>query len=107
MGPRAVVAHELTEVAGIDEAYIYGSWARRYHSEHGPPATDVDVLVIGRPNVADVRAATERASAQLRLDVNPTVLTPAEWKEAASGFLAHVRESPLVALDTPKVGDES
>lgn len=103
MGPQAVVSRELSRVAGIDEAYIYGSWARRFHGEPGPTPADVDVLVIGRPDVNEVRAATERASAELRLDVSPTVLTPTEWSDTASGFLVHVRESPLVALDVPEI----
>lgn len=42
IGPVAVLAHKLAEVAGIDQALIFGSWAARYHGEPGPaPMTSI------------------------------------------------------------------
>ncbi|MCL2489582.1 MAG: ArsR family transcriptional regulator, partial [Propionibacteriaceae bacterium] len=46
-GPLPVLAEELSGVAGIDKAYIYGSWAARHEGEPGGVPGDVDVLVIG------------------------------------------------------------
>ncbi|MGZ6771755.1 MAG: winged helix-turn-helix domain-containing protein [Mycobacteriaceae bacterium] len=39
-GPRAVLADVLTQVDGVDAAYLYGSWAARYQGQPGMvPAT--------------------------------------------------------------------
>ena len=49
-GPRQVLAEELAGVAGIEDAYIFGSWAARYAGQQGRPPADIDVLVIGAPD---------------------------------------------------------
>jgi hypothetical protein len=48
--------------------------------------------------VSKIRAAADIASRELGRDVNVTVLTPAEWDAADSGFIAHVEDGPLVVL---------
>lgn len=78
---------------------IYGSWARRYQGEAGPLPHDVDLLIIGAGSVGQIRAAADVATRTLGRDVNVTVLAPAQWAAAESGFLAHVRDGPLVELD--------
>lgn len=98
IGPAAVLAHELAEVAGIDEAFIFGSWAARYHGEPGAAPHDIDLLVIGEPNLDALYAACRRAEAELRLDVNPLVRPKADWNARGSGFLADVRKGPLVPV---------
>ena len=78
---------------------IYGSWARRYAGEVGPEPADIDLLVIGVPDVQEVRRRAEDASKELGRDVNVTVLTYEEWDDAASGFVRQLRSSPFVELD--------
>lgn len=85
-------------MAGIDDAYLFGSWARRYRGEHGPPPGDIDVVIIGDPDVDDVYAACTEAGRVLRQEVNPVILTPDEWRSGRSGFIREVRNGPLVAL---------
>ena len=47
----AVLAEALRPVTGIDEAYIYGSWAVRHGGQPGRrPVGDIDVLVLGQPD---------------------------------------------------------
>src|SRR5262245_8415210 len=36
-GPPAVLSEVLARIAGIDEVYLYGSWAARFCGEPGPP----------------------------------------------------------------------
>jgi DNA-binding transcriptional ArsR family regulator len=43
-GPRQVLAEELEGVEGIEQAYLFGSWAARYTGEAGRPPADLDVL---------------------------------------------------------------
>jgi len=97
LGPRPVLARQLREVPGITEAYLFGSWARRYAGDPGAPG-DVDVIVVGEPDVDEVYNACRRAGAELGQEVNPVVLTPEEWNARGSGFVQQVRSGPLMPL---------
>lgn len=98
IGPKAVIEKQFMGLAGIERAVIYGSWAQRYHGEAGPIPQDVDLLVIGTPDVGEVRAEADTATRKLGRDVNVTVLSPTEWSDAKTGFIAHVKDGPLVDL---------
>jgi DNA-binding transcriptional ArsR family regulator len=98
IGPVAALGRELSGVAGIDEAFIYGSWAARYHGERGPAPRDIDVVVIGEPDLDALYAACRRVEKEIRLDVNPIVRSRTEWQRRGPGFLADIRKGPLVAV---------
>ncbi|MGH9249047.1 MAG: hypothetical protein ACRD0W_05980, partial [Acidimicrobiales bacterium] len=59
-GPKAVVAEEFA-LHGVEQVLIFGSWAARYAGEAGPPPHDIDVLVIGRVDRADLYDAADRS----------------------------------------------
>lgn len=99
-GPASVLEALLAPIPGIDEAFIYGSWAKRYQGEPGVAPEDVDLMVVGEPPVDDVYEASERASRELGREVAVTVLSPSEWS-SDSGFVAGIRSGPRVPL---KVG---
>ncbi|PZS16193.1 MAG: ArsR family transcriptional regulator [Pseudonocardiales bacterium] len=99
IGPKAVLEERLTGLPGVERAMIYGSWARRYHGEAGPLPQDVDVVVVGSGSVGEIRAQADIATRKLGRDVNVTVLEPAEWDVAGSGFIEQVKNGPLVELD--------
>jgi DNA-binding transcriptional ArsR family regulator len=42
-GPMAVLGGLLASVEGVDEAYLYGSWAARYSGEPGRPPDKIDL----------------------------------------------------------------
>lgn len=96
-GPRAVVAEEF-QLHGVEQVIIFGSWAARYHGQVGPPPNDVDVLVVGTVDRADVYEAADRASGRLGLQVNPVIRTSMQWAEPQDGLVAQVRESPHVKV---------
>lgn len=99
IGPKAVLETQIYGLPGVDRAFIYGSWARRYHGEAGPLPQDVDLMVIGDGDVNDIRAEADRASRKLGRDVNVTVLSADEWEHGTSGFITHLKAEPLVYLD--------
>ncbi|MGV9363363.1 ArsR family transcriptional regulator [Amycolatopsis sp. NPDC003731] len=99
-GPLPLLAEALSGLAGVREAYIYGSWAARYSGEPGPPPGDVDVLVVGSPDPDALFDLAEGVSRRLDREVNVHRLSPSAWA-AESGtdpFLTSVRERPLVPL---------
>ncbi|MDN5861448.1 MAG: MarR family transcriptional regulator [Pseudonocardia sp.] len=101
-GPPAVLGELLSGVAGVREAYVYGSWARRFHGEPGDEPADIDVLVVVGADGAEVRAvraAADEATQRLGRDVTATVLSAQEWAHGETGFLRTVRDSPLVPIE--------
>lgn len=98
LGPKEVLAEELADVDGIAEAYIFGSWARRYDGVAGDAPRDVDVVIIGETDVDEVYRACQRAAQRISQEVNPVVLTPKEWKQKRSGFLRELGASSLVQV---------
>lgn len=98
LGPRTVLARHLSGIRGIAETYLFGSWARRYAGEPGAPPGDIDVLIIGEPDVDEVYNACRDAGAELGQEVNPVLLTADEWKARRSGFVRQVRSGPLVPV---------
>ena len=97
-GPAILLGDRLRRVHGIDEAYVFGSWARRYAGEIGPTPADIDVMVVGDADPDAVEAACLHAGRRLGLEVNPVVLSGAEWRRSRSGFVRQVRKGPLVRV---------
>jgi predicted nucleotidyltransferase len=99
-GPLPVLTDVLAGVHGVTEAYIYGSWAARYHGEPGPVPADVDVLVVGTATLDDLDDAAGQAQRVLRRPVDIRRIRQETWDDAdpADPFLRSVRSRPLVAL---------
>jgi DNA-binding transcriptional ArsR family regulator len=96
-GPAVLLAEELARIDGIESAFLYGSFAERMLGEAGPAPRDIDVMVLGEPDVDAVYEACTRVEAVVHRPVNPTILTPEEFAEP-SGFLENVRSGPAVAV---------
>jgi len=94
-GPRQVLAEELASVAGIESAFVFGSWAARYAGEAGRAPADIDVLVIGDPDRDELDEAAVRAGARLAREVNVTIRSPRWWREGEDGFHADLTGRPL------------
>ncbi|MER6300279.1 nucleotidyltransferase domain-containing protein [Kitasatospora sp. NPDC001539] len=98
-GPLPRLSALLADLDGIDEAYVYGSWAARHSGVPGPIPADVDVLVVGRPDPDELFDLAERASRELRREVNVHRVAPEAWASPSDEpFLTSVRERPLVRL---------
>jgi predicted nucleotidyltransferase len=97
-GPVSVLRSLLEDVPGIHEAHIFGSWARRYLGEEGSAARDIDLVVVGSPDLDRVYAACQAAEVQLSAEVDVTVLSREEWEGADTGFVATIRAEPRVTV---------
>lgn len=94
-GPETVIGEEF-QVDAVEQVLIYGSWAARYHGAPGPPPNDVDVLVVGSPDRADVYDAADRAQERLGMQVNPVIRTPLQWADATDNLITQIKASPSV-----------
>jgi DNA-binding transcriptional ArsR family regulator len=98
-GPKVVIADEFA-ISGIEQVLIFGSWASRYAGQAGPPPNDIDVLVVGKVDRADLYEAADRAHARLGIEVNPVVRTAKQWRDPSDALVSQIKESAYtVVLD--------
>jgi DNA-binding transcriptional ArsR family regulator len=101
-GPAAVLADLLSGLDGVQEAYIYGSWAARYAGEPGPPPQDVDLLVVGDVDEDELADRARVAERRLGREVNAHRVSVAAWQSPGDDpFLRSVRSRPLFTIGDP------
>jgi DNA-binding transcriptional ArsR family regulator len=99
VGVLGRLAAALEGVAGVKQAFVFGSWAARYTGEPGPPPRDIDVLIVGEAALRSVRRACSQLESELRVEVNPVVVSPQAWSAAEpEPFVAQLRSQPLVPV---------
>jgi hypothetical protein len=101
-GPPGVLQEEFASIQGIEALFILGSWAARYSGVPGRAPNDIDVLVVGSPNRAEVHEAAERAERRIGMPVQATIRPLAKWDNRADDpFIAEIASRPIV----PVLGD--
>ncbi|MCS5718062.1 ArsR family transcriptional regulator [Herbiconiux sp. CPCC 205763] len=100
-GPLAILPGMLAPITGIEEAYVYGSWAARLAGEAGSDPQDVDVLVVGTPDRLEIFEAAERGSSALGREVNIRAVSRSAWDAGGDAFLRTVKARPLARLALP------
>jgi len=98
-GPPVVLGRLLGQVKGVEEAYIYGSWAARRSGEGGSPPGDIDVIVVGRADRSALYDAGTEAERELRREVSVRAVSREQWETAKDPFLQTVQQRPLVRLE--------
>ena len=56
-GARPVICEVLEDLTGVEDAFIYGSWAARHSGESGPLPHDIDVIVVSTVHPRELAAA--------------------------------------------------
>lgn len=97
-GPVTVLEKALTDIDGVQTAYLHGSWAARYLGEPGGPPGDIDLLLVGRPSRREVDTALQGLEEELGREVNVTYVSPERWQDVDDPFIGTVRSRPLVEL---------
>jgi DNA-binding transcriptional ArsR family regulator len=99
-GPPAVLGELLASVRGVEEAYVYGSWAARYRGQGGDVPRDVDVLVVGDADDDDLFDVARAAEHKLGREVNIRRVPAQAWHAPGSDpFVTSLRSHPLVRLE--------
>ena len=98
-GPVPVLRELLADVAGVRQAWIYGSWAARYAQQPGPVPGDLDVLVVGTADLDVLDDVAQVAAGRLGREVSVRRVRPQAWDaEDADPFKVTVTSRPMVAL---------
>jgi predicted nucleotidyltransferase len=101
-GLTDVIANALAScAASIDVAFVFGSVARAQETAH----SDIDVMIIGETNFAEVVRQLYPAQATLGREINPKVMSAKEWRasvERKDGFVLGLMDKPKIYV----VGNE-
>jgi predicted nucleotidyltransferase len=100
IGATPLLAEAFKRVDGVNEAYLYGSFARNQQDA----SSDVDILVIGTPRADVLAESVRKLERQLGREINYTVLTVKEFKsrqDRKDAFLANIWHNKLVSLIGP------
>ncbi len=101
IGTTPLLAEALGRIDGIQEAYLYGSFARNQQDV----ASDIDVIVIGNPKGDLLAEAIRALERQLGREINYTVLSrkekEAEHREQLDAVTALALDRESDAPDRP------
>jgi predicted nucleotidyltransferase len=100
VGVEALLRDVLSDVPGVEAAAIFGSWARGEVDSQ----SDVDVLVVGDFDYADVVARLAALQERTEREINMVAMRASELREqraARHGFISEILRSPV----RPLVGD--
>jgi predicted nucleotidyltransferase len=94
MGVEALLERELAALQGVEAAAIFGSWAAGVLD----PESDIDLLVVGRPDPAALSLVAQRVGRLAGREVNVSIWPAAEARRRVArgeGFLLQVLAGPL------------
>jgi predicted nucleotidyltransferase len=97
VGIEPTLRHALQAVPGIESAWIYGSFAKN----EADAASDIDVLILGRPNQTQLASEVRKAEKALRREINYTVLSSPELNRRLArrdAFIADIWNGKRIEL---------
>lgn len=98
-GPQYSLGEVIRDEPGVRDAYVFGSWAARYHGDWNGGWEDVDVLLVGTVPPSRREELEAEAEDVLGWPVH-IVAVPAEaWDAAREPFVRTVQSRPLVPVE--------
>lgn len=97
IGAIPLIAEAMGGLEGVEEAYLYGSFARNQQDA----MSDIDLLVIGKPDGAALARAMRTLEKYLGREINTTVMTRKELqlrRARKDAFLEDVWKHKRIAL---------
>lgn len=97
-GPLPVFEAALKGVKGIERAFLYGSWAKRYSGSEGHVPHDIDLGIIGTLESDDIYEQILDLEGELMREINYTVFSKDDWK-SGSALIREIKNSPMVEIN--------
>ena len=94
MGPQPLLREALAGINGIHEAFIFGSWA----DPNQMAPHDIDLMVIGAPDPAQVYDAVSSVEAEVGRPINVVLRSEDEWAGTDGAFERAIRSRPRIQL---------
>ena len=96
-GAGDIIRKALQGLAGIDAAFIYGSYAQGQADAY----SDLDLMIIGSLKLESLSSRLSKLEAQLGRPVNLVTYTPQEWRSKLANrdpFVSDVERGPKLML---------
>ncbi len=96
-GIEATLKEELSEIEGIDSAFIFGSYAQNMLT----PCSDLDILIVGNYDVIKLSKKLARLQKEWKLEINPVEYSTKEYHEkikSKDNFLTSVFKKPIIQI---------
>lgn len=94
MGPEPLLRAALSEINGIETAFIFGSWA----DPHQTAPQDIDLMVIGDPDIGQVYDSVSEVEGEVGRPINVVIRSREEWANAEGAFERAVQRRPKIEL---------
>lgn len=94
MGPEPLLRAALSEIDGIETAFIFGSWA----DPHQTAPQDIDLMVIGDPDIGEVYDSVSEVEDEVGRPINVVIRSREEWANAEGAFERAVQRRPKIEL---------
>lgn len=97
IGIEGSLRKTLSSIKEIRISFIYGSFASKTHKA----ASDIDLMIIGNPDMSDLNEKIAKLEKKLRREINTTLYSLEEYKSkkrAKSGFIVDLLRNPKVML---------
>lgn len=94
MGPEPLLRAALSEINGIETAFIFGSWA----DPHQRAPQDIDLMVIGDPDIGEVYDSVSEVEDEVGRPINVVIRSREEWANAEGAFERAVQRRPKIEL---------
>jgi predicted nucleotidyltransferase len=94
MGPEPLLRAALSEIDGIETAFIFGSWADP--NQRAPQ--DIDLMVIGDPDIGEVYDSVSEVEDEVGRPINVVIRSREEWANAEGAFERAVQRQPKIEL---------
>lgn len=94
MGPEPLLRAALSEIDGIETAFIFGSWA----DPHQTAPQDIDLMVIGDPDIGQVYDSVSEVEGEVGRPINVVIRSREEWANAEGAFERAVQRRPKIEL---------
>lgn len=98
-GVPAVIGRALGGLKGVQDAFVYGSWAARHAGKIGErPVGDIDLLLLGQPDRDALYSALAQAEERLGRPIH-VVIRGTGWLRSGTGsFHDTVTTRPMLRL---------
>jgi predicted nucleotidyltransferase len=97
VGAPDVLRRHLSGLRGVDQVFIYGSYARGMET----PTSDVDLMIVGNPDIDELTDRASQAEKELGRPLNYTILTERELEERrqrGDRFVSSVEAGPTLPV---------
>lgn len=94
MGPEPRLRDALSSIDGVQDAFIFGSWA---DPDQMAPQ-DIDLMIVGDPDLGQLYDLVSGVEADVGRPINVVVRSGDEWASADGAFERAVKSRPRIEL---------